>query len=206
MKRKNENHYINIIEFVNNYYSNYGRSPSTREIEEGIGVSRSTIQRYLKDLKENGIIEYDGHRNIVTEFISDRYNQKFKSVPIAGSIPCGDFNDAVQLELEHYLLPKSLTGNGEFFLLVASGESMIDAGIDDGDLVLIKEQKTVESGQIAAFLYESDQTTLKRYYNKDNCIILHPENQQMNDIVIKGNKRKDLYVQGVATMVIKKLK
>lgn len=206
MKRKNEDHYINIIEFANNYYSDYGRSPSTREIEKGIGVPRSTIQRYLKDLKETGIIEYDGHRNIVTEFIREGYKQKFNRIPIAGSIPCSDFNDAVQLELEHYFLPKALTGNGEFFLLVASGESMIDAGIDDGDLVLIKEQNTVESGQIAAFLYESDQATLKRYYNKDNCVILHPENQQMNDIVITGNKRKDLYVQGVATMVIKKLK
>ncbi len=205
MKRKNKNHYINIIKFVNNYYSNYGRSPSTREIAEGIEVPRPTVQRYLKDLQEDGIVEYGGHRNIVTEFIREGYKKRFNRIPIAGSIPCGDFCEAVELGLEHYLLPKSLTGNGEFFLLKAKGESMTDAGIDDGDLVLIKKQNTVETGQIAAFLYETDQTTLKRYYIKNDCIILHPENQQMHDIIINGNRRKDLYVQGVATMVIKKL-
>ncbi len=206
MRLKNKSNYIKIINFVNNYFSKYDRSPSTREIAEHTDISRSTVQRYLSDLKEEGTIEYDGHRHIVTDYIRENSNLNFNRIPMVGSIPCGDFNEISDCELEYFLLPKALTGNGEFFLLKTFGDSMIDVGINNGDFVLIKKQPTAESNQIVAVLYESDKTTLKRIYFKKDRIVLHPENKNMKDIIIKGNQLEKLCIQGIATKVIKNLK
>lgn len=206
MKKKNESHYINIIDFVNNYYCKHDRSPSTREIAESINVSRPTVQRYLRDLKEKGIIEYDGHRHIITDYIRENNNMNFNRVPMAGTIPCGDLNETFEQELEYFLIPKALTGNGEFFLLKASGDSMVDVGVNNGDLVLVKKQLTADSNQIVAVLYETDKTTLKRILFKKDHIVLHPENKDMKDIIIQGKDRDKLCIQGLATKVIKDLK
>ena len=82
---------------------------------------------------------------------------------------------------------------------------MINAGIDDGDLVLIRKQETAREGQIVAFLYDSAATTLKRYEPSGESITLRPENEEMSPIVIHGDDRANLRIQGVATMVIKSL-
>lgn len=206
MRKKNESHFVNIIDFVNTYYRKYDRSPSTREIAESINLSRPTVQRYLKDLKENGIIEYDGHRHIVTDYIRENRNINFNRVPMAGTIPCGDLNETSDRELEYFLIPKTLTGPGEFFLLKASGVSMIEAGISDGDLVLVRKQSTAVSNQLVAVLYETSQTTLKRIYYEKDRIVLHPENKEMQNIIINGDNQNKLHIQGIATKVIKDLK
>ena len=206
MRRKNEHHYRTIIDFIDVYYNQHNRSPSTREIAQSINLSRSTVQRYLKSLNENGIIEYNGHRNIVTEYIQTTQSVNFSRVPLAGRIPCGNLNEVSIAEPKCFLLPKALIGQGEFFLLTASGNSMIEAGISDGDLVLIKRQRTAVSNQIVAVLYESDQTTLKRICFEKNHIVLHPDNSEMQDIVIEGKDQHKLYIQGIAIKVIKDLK
>ena len=109
-------------------------------------------------------------------------------------------------ELEHIRLPMALTGSGYFFLLRASGESMINAGIDSGDLVLIRKQETAHEGQIVAVLYNSDCTTLKRYHREsEREVHLIPENDSMKPIILKGEQLNALKIQGVATMVIKDL-
>lgn len=205
MRKKDETLYIKIIDYVNNYFDNYNRSPSTREISQNLKVSRATVQRYLQTLKSQGYIEYDGHRNIITEYIQERHSAEFSQVPLSGNIPCGDFNPISDFVGEHHLLPRSLTGPGEFFLLEAYGDSMIDVGINNKDLVLIKKQQTAESGQIVAALYNSDQTTLKRYIIDSDCIILHPENHTMEDIIIDKSMCENLEIQGVATMILKKI-
>ena len=82
---------------------------------------------------------------------------------------------------------------------------MINAGIDDGDLVLIRKQETAREGQIVAFLYDSTATTLKRYEASGENVYLRPENDEMEPIVIHGDDRQKLRIQGVATMVIKSL-
>ena len=90
-------------------------------------------------------------------------------------------------------------------MLRARGESMIKAGIDDGDLVLIRKQEWPEQGKIVAFLYDNQQTTLKRYKQSEDAIYLCPENDAMKPIIIKGEDRKKLCVQGVAIGIYKKL-
>ena len=192
------------MNFVNEYFEDYGRSPSTREIEQGIGASRPTIQRYLKTLQEQGEIEYDGHRGIITQYMRELMDTN--RVQMGNSIPCGPLTEVTDAQLEHIRLPLALTGSGDFFLLRANGESMIGAGIDDGDLVLIRKQETAREGQIVAVLYNSDCTTLKRFHREsDSEIHLIPENDSMKPIVLKGEQLNALKIQGVATMVMKDL-
>ena len=124
---------------------------------------------------------------------------------MGNSIPCGALDDVIDEEIEHLRLPKAITGEGEFFLLRARGESMIKAGIDDGDLVLIRKQESATEGKIVAFLYDNQQTTLKRYKQSEDAIYLCPENDAMKPIIIKGEDRKKLCVQGVAIGIYKKL-
>ena len=203
MRTKDESLFAVIVDYVNDYFEKYGRSPSTREIEKSTQISRPTVQRYLKALQERGEIEYDGHRGIVTQYMREMVETN--RVDMGNSIPCGPMDEVADAELEHIRLPIALTGSGEFFLLRARGVSMINAGIDDGDLVLIRKQATAKRGDIVACLYDSALTTLKRYDPRDDAVYLVPENDTMQPIEIKGKDREKLLIQGVATMVIKSL-
>ena len=204
MRSKNTNIYSTVIGFVNRYFDESGRSPSTREIEGATGISRPTVQRYLRELCERGEIEYDGHRGIVTEYMRGA-SEGTSPVLMGSSIPCGALNEVCDSELESIRMPTALIGSGEFFLLRARGNSMINAGIDDGDLVLIKRCERVRPGRIAAFLYDGAETTLKRYKEKDDDIWLVPENDEMEPIIIRGRDRARLTIQGEAVMVMKDL-
>ncbi len=205
MRTKNNSLFDKITEYVDAYFDKNGRSPTTREIESAINFSRQTVHRYLKVMSEQGEIEYDGHRSIITPHIRAMLNTT--SVQMGNSIPCGELNEVIDDELKDIRLPKEITGDGEFFLLKANGNSMIKAGIDNGDLVLIKKQSHEPSnGKIVAFLYDGDQTTLKRYRREKDAIYLCPENDTMQPIVIKGENRTKLRIQGVAVRVIKELK
>ena len=204
MRSKNTAHYSTILSFVNKYYDDFGRAPSTREIEGSTGISRPTVQRYLRELCERGEIDYDGHRGIVTEYMRGA-TEGTSPVLMGNSIPCGALNEVCDCELESIRMPTALIGSGDFFLLRARGKSMINAGIDDGDLVLIKRCERVREGRIAAFLYDNSETTLKRFKQDKNSIYLIPENDGMEPIVISGNDRARLIIQGEAVMVMKDL-
>ncbi len=204
MRSKNTAHYSTIVNFVNRYFDDVGRSPSTREIESATGISRPTVQRYLRELCERGEIEYDGHRGIITEYMRGA-SEGTSPVLMGNSIPCGMLNEVCDAELESIRMPTALIGSGDFFLLRARGNSMINAGIDDGDLVLIKRCQSVREGKIAAFLYDNSETTLKRFKQDKNAIYLIPENDEMEPIVIGGRDRARLIIQGEAVMVMKEL-
>ena len=190
-----------IKAYAEQYYLDNGVSPSVREIAYELGVGKSTVQRYLERLRDSGEIEYCGERSIKTE-VTEKYNQQSVSVGLVGSISCGALNFAEQNITDYYSLPSSMLGSGEFFMLRASGDSMINAGIDDGDLVIIKRQPVAKDGDIVVALY-GDDTTLKRFYadRVNRRFILHPENERLSDIIIEG----DLIIQGVAVKVIKDL-
>ena len=204
MRSKNTAQYSTIINFVNKYFDDIGRSPSTREIESATGISRPTVQRYLRELCERGEIEYDGHRGIITDYMRGA-SEGTSPVLMGNSIPCGMLSEVCDAELESIRMPTALIGNGEFFLLRARGNSMINAGIDDGDLVLIKRCERVREGRIAAFLYDNSETTLKRFKQDKNAIYLIPENDEMEPIVIRAGDRSRLIIQGEAIMVMKDL-
>lgn len=190
-----------IKEFVEQYYFDNGIAPTIREISEGIGLAKSSVHRYLKKMNDSGKIEYLGRRNIRTDNIKS-VNGDQVLVRKVGTVKCGPLSFAEQEITDCFTLPKSLIGEGEFFMLEASGTSMVNSGINDGDLVLIRKQNYAEVGQVVVALYE-DETTLKRFYkdDKNQRFILHPENEEMEDIIVEGN----LQIQGVAVRVLKEV-
>ena len=118
-------------------------------------------------------------------------------VPLVGRIACG-VPDLAEENIEEYIsLPESMIGEGQHFILRASGNSMIDIGIATGDLVVIRQTTCAENGQVVAALVDNE-ATLKRYYKEKGHIRLHPENKRMKDIIVD-----DCIIQGIAVKVIK---
>ena len=186
-----------VAQYNIDYQKEHGRSPSYREIMHALNLgSLATVQRYVRALVKADRIEVTDAGNISP--LPQLMGGESKVVPLIGEIACGEPLFAVENIEESYTLPKSLFGDGELFMLTAKGNSMIDAGISNGDLLVIRRQTAADDGDIVVALLDND-ATLKRLYHKDGKIILHPENKQMNDIVLdKCN------VQGVLVGCIKK--
>ena len=188
-----------IQRFVEGFYLEHIRSPSTGEIAEGTGIPRSTVYKYLVAMAQQGLLEYDG-REIITGR-TRKISGDTMRVAVLGSVSCGLPQYAEENIEEYVSLPVSLFGSGAFFILRASGQSMIEAGIEGGDMVVVRQQTTAKEGEIVVALVENE-TTLKRYYldKKRRCVRLHPENSAMEDIYAET-----CAIQGVAVHVIKAL-
>lgn len=186
-----------VAQYNIDYQKEHGRSPSYREIMHALKLgSLATVQRYVRALVKADRIEVTDAGNISP--LPQLMGGESKVVPLIGEIACGEPLFAVENIEESYTLPKSLFGDGELFMLTAKGNSMIDAGISKGDLLVVRRQTAADDGDIVVALIDND-ATLKRLYHKDGKIILHPENKQMKDIVLdKCN------VQGVLVGCIKK--
>ena len=199
MRRRNEELMNRIIEFAEQYYLENSSSPSVRAIADRFGIGVSTAYRYLLEMDERGLISYDGKRISNDRIEKLNSNSGVIRAAVVGSIACGIPNLAEENVEEYVSLPKSMFGDGEFFILRANGESMIDAGIETGDLVVIRKQACSEDGQTVVALVE-DEATLKRLYREKGKVRLHPENRAMDDIIVD-----DCIIQGVAVKVIKDL-
>lgn len=198
MRTKDEEKFRRIIEVIQRHSAEFGNSPSIREIVAETGISRGTVQRYLAELKEQGRLDYSGHRNIRMSGRRDAMR-----VPLVGRIACGQPILAEENIEETYMISPALAKSGSYFLLRAEGDSMIDAGIDSGDLVLVRQQETAETGQIVvAFIDDEDAATLKRYYPEPEKkrVRLKPENQNYADILVDRCQ-----IQGIAVRVLKNL-
>lgn len=204
MRSKNKALMDKICDFVNDYYKMYRKSPSVNEIAKGVGVAKTTSYRYLIEMDEKGIISYDG-KTIETSH-TDKCVSGYFSAPVVGSVRCGDPETEEESVEEYVSLPTSIFGTGEFYILRAVGDSMIDAGINENDLVLIKKQSTASEGDIVVALDENNENTLKTYAGIDEesqqAILRYENKEAYPDKVIKVNQ---LVVQGVAVNVIKKL-
>ena len=199
MQRLNRENFRLIEEFVNDYAdANGGRSPSMTEIGEGIGLSKSTVSKYLNIMKSEGLIDFEGHRGIFTKQMRNVYDG-LCSVPVLGEVACGSPILAEENIEEYVRLPVSLFGKGDFFILRARGDSMINAGIEDGDLVLARKQDVAEYNQIVVALV-GDEATLKRFRPQGGKIYLHAENPEYDDIVLDS-----CLIQGVAVKIIKNI-
>lgn len=198
MRSKNAEWFPMIENFINSYREQNNASPSVQEIANHIGIAKSTASRYLSTMREKGMIEFDGHRNIATRE-TIRTKAETVLVPILGCVSCGIPKFAGENIEEYVRLPIALFGKGDFFILRANGDSMIEANIDHGDLVVIRQQSHAEKGQIVVALID-DEATLKRYYPEpeQHRVRLHPENQKLQDIFVD-----DCSIQGVAVKVIK---
>ena len=197
MQYKKPEYCAMIEDYINSFRNRQGSTPSVRQIASGVGLAVGTVSKYLSYMRENGVLDYDGHRNITTRKSKGLMNMLY--VPLLGSVSCGIPKFAEENIEEYVCLPESLFGRGEFFLLRARGDSMIGAGIEDGDLVLIRQQSTAEYNQIVVALVE-DEATLKRFRPREDHVCLHPENSRYEDIIVDS-----CLIQGVAVKVIKDL-
>lgn len=199
MRSKNSELMNEIKEYIEEYYLQNRQSPSTTKIADAVGIARGTAYKYLVEMAKRNMIEYNG-QDISTD-VTRKYNIEQTQTPIIGSVPCGSPQYEEENIEEYVSLPTAIFGKGDFFILKASGQSMIEAGIDDGDLVVVRKQIEANEGDIVVALVDN-QNTLKRYYRdeKNRKIILHPENKKMKDIIVD-----ECYIQGVACNIIKSI-
>ena len=181
-----------ISNYIGDYYRQHHSTPTTREIASAVGLSPAAGYKYLVEMDKRGMLSYD--------------SGEITNLPKISSIRCGD-PEAEEAEVEMYVsLPEALFGKGEFYLLRASGDSMEDKDICDGDLVLIRKQPDCEVGDIVVALDENGENTLKVYGGIDKRtkkVIL----KYANEAVYPGKRIlvNELTVQGVARHVIKAL-
>lgn len=176
-----------------------GNCPSYREIASALDTSASSVCRYLAAMEKSGEVTL-GEFGYETRAMR-KADEPMVKVPILGSVPCGPLTEEYE-NIDGYIkLPVSLVGQGKFFVLTASGDSMTGAGINNGDLVLVRQQESADDGEIVVALVENE-VTLKRLYRdeKNRRVILHPENDALQDIIVDGCE-----IQGVAVKVIKDL-
>lgn len=204
MRSKNPELMKEITTYVSDYFRIKRTSPSVNEIAKAVGIAKTTAYRYLVDMNERGMISYDGH-TIETPQI-DKCVSGYFSAPIVGSIHCGDPESEEEHVEEYVSLPESIFGKGEFYILRASGDSMVDVGIEDKDLVVIKKQATASVGDIVVALDENSQNTLKTFDGIDDssgyAILKYENRRKYKNKVIRV---RELVVQGVAKHVIKAL-
>lgn len=202
MRAKSHDIMTEIIKYAERFYLENGRSPYKSEIADEIGFAKGTIAKYLAEMRDRGMIEYDGH-TIHTE-MTHKYNGETAGAAILdNSVSCGPLTLEEEKILEFVQLPASIFGSGELYILTANGDSMVDAGIDDGDWIVIKKQNTAEEGDIVVALSEG-QNNLKYFYKnkRKGCAILRSANEERK---YKDIEVYDLQIQGVAQHVIKRL-
>ena len=194
-----------ISDFVGDYYRREHRSPTMQTIADAMGVCKATAYKYLKAMTEKGMLSYDGHEVSNLPKI-EKTRSGYFSAPLVGSVRCGD-PETEEEQVEMYVsLPEAIFGKGQFYLLRADGDSMEDAGISDGDLILIEKQHSCEVGDVVVALDENSENTLKVFGGidkKTNQAVL----KYANEDVYPGKtiKVKKLTVQGVARRVIKSI-
>lgn len=198
MKRISEEKLDKMADFIKGYISSHnGVSPKFSEILEYMGMTNSVGYRYMMILRDRGIIEYSGKDTLAVKG-QENMRVDFTRVPILGGIPCGLPEEHSELVEGYVALPSDWLG-GDCYLLRADGDSMTGAGIDDGDLVLIRRTTLAQTGKIVVALINGTDTTLKRYLrDKDGTPVLHAENPRYSDI-----RPFHVAVQGVAVKVIK---
>ena len=198
MRRLNNERLLAIENYIVEYQKKNGFSPTYRQIMKSIDISSlNLVQRYVVELERLGRITRNaqGQINIIPQLKPSGSSMTY----LVGDIACGSPTEEVQNIEECYALPKTLFGEGDLFMVRAFGDSMIDIGITEGDLVVLRQQNVANDGEVAAVLVNGE-STLKRIFYKGNKIILHPENETMSDIIVKA---ENCVIQGVLVSCIK---
>ncbi len=200
-----------ILEFIKEQQIKKGFPPTVREICEAVGLkSTATIHARLKKLETHGKIIHDSSKNRsikIVESPSDKennifgvYNDKYLEVPVVGKVAAGTPITAVEYITDTFALPMEFAKNKDLFMLKVSGESMINAAILDGDLIIVQKQPTAVSGDIVVALLDNENATVKTFYKENGYIRLQPENDTMEPIIVK-----DVIILGKVVGVFRKL-
>ena len=204
----------NLLIFINKKIRSTGISPSYEEMKNSLNLkSKSGIHRLISALEERGFVKRLAHKARALEVVKlpenasandifnsftpsvikgglDTSKRNSSKVSVLGSIAAGTPIEAIQHEVDKVALPEDLQKNGEYFGLKVKGDSMIEAGINDGDTVIIKKTSTADTGQIAVVLIDEQEATLKRIRKKGNTIALEAANKNYDTKIYASNRIK----------------
>ncbi|MCL2323847.1 MAG: transcriptional repressor LexA [Oscillospiraceae bacterium] len=187
-----------VFVFIKNYISQKGYPPSVREICVGVDLkSTSTVHGHIESLIKKGLLKKDPTKPRTLE-LTDK--KELITIPIVGTVTAGAPILAVENIQNEFVLPIEFTkSNEELFMLKIKGDSMIECGIMDGDLVIVQKQETAKNGDIVVALIEND-ATVKRFFKEENHIRLQPENKRLKPIIVD-----DCSILGVLIGLYRKL-
>lgn len=182
MKKQEQNERIEkVYRYVILYTKDNGFPPSVREIAQNLNIkSTATVYSYLKKLQKMELIDKSPMKNRAIKISSTSI--KTNSIPLLGTVSAGLPLFAVENLEGYYPLPPNMSNADDCFALRVKGDSMINAGIFDKDIIIIKKQNYAENGEIVVALVD-DSATVKRFFVDNNQIILHPENDTMQDMI-----------------------
>ena len=181
-----------ILDFIKMFMVKHGFPPTIREIGEGLGVSSpATIHAHLGNLENKGVIKRNDTKNRAIELlVKNEYepqNELIIDVPLLGKITAGSPIEAIERPDEFFSLPAYLIPNNkEVFTLLVSGTSMINAGILDGDIVIVERKNTARNGEIVVAMTDENEVTLKTFYKEQDHFRLQPENDTMAPIILNN--------------------
>ena len=189
---KMSNRQTAILEFIKSEVREKGYPPSVREIGEAVGLaSSSTVHGHLDRLEKKGLIRRDPTKPRAIEILDDEneagvhYAFSVRKVPIVGKVTAGVPITATENIEEYYPLPEHMVGDHQVFMLSVIGDSMVEAGILDGDYVIVRQQQTANNGDIVVAMTEDDEATVKTFYKEKDHVRLQPENSTMEPIRLK---------------------
>lgn len=176
-----------ILEYIKSQILNKGYPPSVRDICEAVDLkSTSSVHSHLETLEKNGYIRRDPTKPRAIEIIDDNFNlvrREVVNVPIVGRVAAGQPILAVENVDSYFPIPAEFMPNEQCFMLQVKGESMINAGIFDGDTILVEQCQTARNGDMVVALVE-DSATVKTFYREADHIRLQPENDSMDPIIV----------------------
>lgn len=181
-----------ILTYIKKYIVANGYPPTVREIGEALGLSSpATIHSHLSNLEAKGYIKKDEAKNRAIEIlVKNEYinnNENVIEVPLLGKVTAGTPIEAIENPNEFFSLPVNLIPNKkEVFTLLVSGDSMINVGIYDKDIVIIQRQSTCNNGDIVVAMTDENEVTLKTFYKENNYVRLQPENDTMAPIILNN--------------------
>ncbi len=179
-----------ILDFIKHFCVQHGFPPTIREIGEGLGISSpATIHAHLENLEEKGVIRRKDTKNRAIELLVknefEPQNELIIDVPLLGKITAGNPIEAIEKPNEFFSLPAYLIPNNkEVFTLLVNGTSMINAGILDGDIVIVERKNTARNGEIVVAMTDENEVTLKTFYKENGHFRLQPENDTMDPIIL----------------------
>lgn len=198
-----------ILNVIRSNILQRGYPPSVREIGQQVGLSSSsTVHTYLKRLEDKGFIRRDPTKPRAIEILDNRHHtdklnlaedEQLLEVPLVGKVAAGSPLLAVENIEEILTLPRSFAGFGELFMLKVQGQSMIDAGILEGDLILVRKQPSAVDGEIVVAMVDGE-ATVKRFFKEKDHIRLQPENKNMAPIIVR-----DVQILGKVVGLMRKI-
>lgn len=183
---------LKLLDVIKKFIATHGYSPTVRELCKEMNLSSTaTVQVHLKNIEKKGYIRKEDSKNRTLELLVDNeyeiQNELIVEVPLLGKITAGNPIEAIERPDEYFALPSYLIPKDkEVFTLLVEGESMINAGILDGDIVIVERRNVARNGEIVVAMTEENEVTLKTYYKEKDHIRLQPENDYMEPFIFQN--------------------